>query len=388
MQEILSSSNLKDKPIHNSIRLNESMICYKSPVPLILLGDHTHYNDGIIISSAFNKHTTVKVSKRDDCQVNIKTKWDNEEYFHPVEYRDFAELKYPIRNLASIINLLIENEYPLRGFNCEVSSDIPDCLGNGIYAAFQIPLLKSINELFELNISNEKIIELSRQAELKIIGKISNIAHHFTAMFSKLNHFTKLDLRTKEIEFRKADEPIQLMVMETGKRIKIEEICKERIEECVVGVKGLRLYIWGIRNLRDVKPDFLQKHVHMIPNRVYKRCLFNVTERERVANALDALKANDINSFGKIMFESHAALRDEYEISTEELDYIVKESSNIDDVIGSKILSCTPIYTAINILKKDFNPANIDLIKQNYFNKFGKELNIFELEGSSGVEDY
>ncbi len=391
MQDQLINKNLKDKSIQDNdekISLNETMICYKSPVSAILLGDHTHYNDGIIISSALNKHTTVKVSKRDDCQVFVKTKWDNSEFYHPLQIRLGENYKYPMSNLVSIINLLLQNEYQIKGFNCEIDSDIPECCGNGTYAAFQIPLIKSINDLYELNISNEKIVELSRKAELNIIGKISNIAHHFTSMYSKLNHFTKIDLRTKEVEFLKHDNNIQLVIIETGKRIKVEKICKERIEECVVGVKGLRLYIWGIKNLRDVKSDFLQRHVHMIPNRVYKRCVFNITERDRVFKAIEDLKNNDMLSFGKIMFQSHNALRDEYEISSDELDYVVNENSNISDVIGSKILSCTPIHSTINIMKRGSSSNNFDLLKHNYFSKFGKELNMFELESSNGMQKY
>ncbi|MGD8780658.1 MAG: galactokinase family protein [Ignavibacteria bacterium] len=389
MQDQLVYNKIKDKLVQDEnekINRNENIIYYKSPVSVILLGDHTHYNDGIIISSALNRYTTVKVSKRDDLQILVKTKWDNAEFYCPLGTSEINDYKYPVQNLASVINLLLQNEYQVKGFNCEIESDIPECMGNGIYAAFQIPLLKSVNDLFELNIPDETIIEISRKAELNLIGKISNIAHHFTSMYSKINHVTKLDLRTKEIEFLKFDSDVQPVIIETGRRINVKEICKERIEECEVGVKGLRLYIWGIKNLRDIKQDFLQKHIHMIPNRVYRRCLFNVTERDRVTEAIEALKNNNIHLFGKIMFESHNALRDEYEISCDELDFVVKESSNIGDVIGSKILSCTPISSTINIIKKGSAVKNIDLIKRVYYNKFGKELNLIELESSNGVQ--
>ncbi|MBU4338067.1 hypothetical protein KKD57_00730, partial [Patescibacteria group bacterium] len=134
-----------------------------------------------------------------------------------------------------------------------------------------------------LKISDENLLNIVRRNELNVIGKISNQAHHYTIQFGKENRLFIMDLRTKEHRTISLDcSKYSLAICDSGEKIiEPQKICAERIEECEVGVKGLRLYVWGIKNLRDIELEFLLKHVHMLPGRIFSRVLYNVKERLR-----------------------------------------------------------------------------------------------------------
>ncbi|MCL4550845.1 MAG: hypothetical protein M1495_20010 [Bacteroidetes bacterium] len=165
-----------------------------SPASLMLLGDHTHYNEGIL------KHL-----------------------------REFGLIKY--------------------GFDCVVLSTVPECLGMGSYAAHQIGFLNALKKLYNLSIDEERLLDIVRKNEFGVIGKISNVAHHYTVQYGKEKKLFFTDLRTyahKSLPLR--DDKYSIVICDTSEKIvDPQKICNERIEGCEVGVKGLRLYIWGER---------------------------------------------------------------------------------------------------------------------------------------------
>ena len=232
------------------------------------------------------------------------------------------------------------------------------------------------------------MVAISRKIELDLIGKISNLAHHFTAALSKKENLLYIDLRTngyKNLTFPNDD--YRIVICDTGLEIENpEKICNERIEECEVGVKGLRLYIWGIKNLRDVGQDFLQKHIKMIPQRVFKRCEYNVLERIRVENSLKHLKGKDYSSFGKQIFNSHTSLAYEYQLSSSELDFLIDKARQITGVLGAKMISCSPLRSTLNIVSKNHLEEFLEIINKEYSGQFEKELNIHVLNFSAGIK--
>jgi galactokinase len=163
-------------------------------------------------------------------------------------------------------------------------------------------------------------------------------------------------------------------------------VCNERIEECEVGVKGVRLYIWGIKNLRDVKLDFMQKHFHVLPKRIYNRIAYNVKERIRTEEAYKAIKNKDVSSFGSYIFESHTSLSQDYDLSIPTLDFIVNECKATEGVFGAKMISCSPSRTIFALAKSDQAKTIAEKINTAFKNKFSKELTINYLSTTNGAK--
>lgn len=366
--------------------IKDEIITCAVPASLITLGDHTHYNDGIILSCAVNRYAVSTVNKREDNQINIS--FGDCELNYNSTLNEFSENNIRCGQVAfgPLLNLLREDGLLINGFNCSIRSNIPASIGLGNVSAHQISLLLALNIALNLKLNDEQVVDISRRAELNFVGKISNRAHHRTVLNCKSDAFFYNDLRTDTndvLDIKNRD--FKLIICDTGKVISnISDICNERISECKVGVDGLRLYIWGIKNLRDINLEFLEKHFHMIPKKVYSRVFYNVQERIRVEKATKLLSDNDYNKFGELINESHFSLRRDYEIGSEDLDFLVNEASKINGVIASKMISCSPIESTFNFVENNKVSNFIEEINTSYNEKYGKKLTFYSLNIVNG----
>ena len=364
-----------------------SAIINVSPASLMLLGDHTHYNEGLLISASINKYWIFLIRKRKDDEIYLASVGSNE-----IESFTLKNLDDDHNDSFRLLKGILKNLYKFGlikfGFECVISSTVPDCLGLGNYAAHQIGFLNALKKLFNLNIDDERLLNIIRKNELSTIGKISNAAHHFTVQFSKEKKLFFTDLRTqthKSLPF--CDENYSFVICDTSKKIvDPQKICNERIEECEIGVKGLRLYIWGIKSLRDVELEFLHKHLHMLPRRIFSRVLYNVKEKNRTEEALKRLKRKSVEEFGILITQSHWSLVEDYDLSFEENNFLVQESSKISGVISSKTISCSPIRSTFHLVANDKVEDFIATIEKLYENKFHSPLKTYVLKLSGGVK--
>lgn len=358
-----------------------------TPASLMLLGDHTHYNDGILLSVAINKYSIVVLRKRKDNKVNIVNSSNQKRIefnINNVPEEHDIDFKYCV-GLTKIFKSsnLISN-----GFDCVYSTEIPDCIGIGKYASLEVGFAVAIKKSFHLKIDIKELLDLTYKSELNIIGKISNRAHHYTTIYSKENKILFIDLRTLEHKTISLKDNFEIVVFDTGERINNSlKICNERIEECEIGVKGLRLYIWGIKNLRDVGLEFLLKHYHMLPKRIFNRVLYNVKERERVEKALVSLKKSSLNEFGNCLIESHWSISQDYELSCEKCDYIIMKSTESECSIGAKMISCSPLKCTYHVVKRDCSKKFIEHIQNSYRERYGEEFTAYTFSLSNGVKE-
>ncbi|MGK9476762.1 galactokinase [Melioribacter sp. OK-6-Me] len=357
-----------------------------APVALMLLGDHTHYNDGILLSVQLNAYTTVILRKRKDYEIKIYNAINgtlSEFNFFEIPQETDVYTKY----VLGITRLLKADNLINRGFEALFFNDAPDCIGLGKISSIQIGFLCALRKAFRLNCDG--LLSYVHKNELELLGKISNVAQHLTIHHSKKNKFFFVDLRTLQEKQYNYNSEYELVILDTGNKI-IDSlsICNERIEECEIGVKGLRLYIWGIKNLRDVSLEFLLRHIHMLPRRIFNRILYNVKERIRVEEAIDALKKRDYRALGNIISQSHWSLSEDYGLSDESCDFIVRNSENIDCVYGSKMISCSQYRSTFQLVRKECAEDYIDHIKKLYQEKFKKELYAYRFQPAEGMREY
>lgn len=357
------------------------------PASLILLGDHTHYNEGVLVSACIDKYWTYLMRRRKDSEINIASADSNKFLKMSLDKVDEYE-KFEFKLLRGLIKMLKKDGILKEGFDCVVSSSVPECLGLGSIAGEQVGFLNALKKSFSLNIDNEKLLDYVRKNELNLVGKISNIAHHHTVQFGKERKLFYMDLRTKEHKMLSFDrDNYSLIICDSGEEImEPQKLCNERIEECEVGIKGLRLYIWGIKNLRDVNMDFLHKHYHMLPHRIFNRILYNVRERNRSEEAVKLIRKKSFRQLGNLVIESHNDLSEDYELKNEHCDFLVNEAMKLENVLCSKMISCSPIRSTFNIVAGD----NIDLFTQTmkrlYEKKFNKQLKTHSVKLTSGVK--
>jgi galactokinase len=365
----------------------ENAVLNVCPASLILLGDHTHYNDGILLSACIDKYWITLVRKRKDKLINLVSTESGNIVKLDLENIE-KENDAPFKLIKGLIRILKEEDYLKNGFDCVFSSTVPECLGLGASAAQQVGFLNSIKKCFSLEIEDEQLLSFVRKNELNAIGKISNVAHHYTVQFGKEKKLFFIDLRTKEHKTYSIDDSeYSLVICDSGEKIDSpEKICNERIEECEIGVKGLRLYIWGIKNLRDVGIDFLHKHYYTLPKRVFGRVLYNVKERTRTEEAIKHLRKKSLVDVGNLISDSHRNLEEDYELKNDHSDFLVQKSLQIQGVLCSKMISCSPLKSTFNIVEDDKVDKFISEIKNHYKSKFNKQLKTYTVKLAGGVK--
>ncbi|MCX7797029.1 MAG: hypothetical protein N2249_00210 [Melioribacter sp.] len=359
-----------------------------TPVSMILLGDHTHYNDGILISAALDGYSFFILRKRKDQNVNIiNSNNQNRVEFSIKSIPEEKDISF--KYLIGVINQFKKNNLIFNnGFDCIFYSNIPDCIGLGKYSSLEVGFANALKRSFRLKVAPNELIDILYQNQLNLIGKISNKTHYYTIINSKKNELYYHDIRAKEFKSITLKGDLEVVIFDTGEKINNSlSLCNERIEECEIGVKGLRLYIWGIKNLRDVGLDFLVKHYHMLPRRIFNRVLYNVKERERVEKAIVYLKEKKFDEFGKSILESHWSMSQDYELSSEKCDFIVEQSAKSDCVIGSKMISCSPLRSTFHILKKGSSDNFISLMKSLFKERYNEELTAYKFNFASSVKN-
>jgi galactokinase len=357
-----------------------------SPASLILLGDHTHYNEGILLSLCANRFWVNILRKRKDNVVCIASA-DSDRFIsttlEKVDNLDGEEFKL----LRGLTKSLFDQEIINCGFDCVIASNIPECFGLGSLAGMQISFINNMKKVFTASVEDSCLLDSVKKNENKLVGKFSNVSHHLTAQYGKEGKILQTDLRQKvHNHINLGDREFNLVVCDTNEKIASpQELCNERVEECEIGVKGLRLYIWGIKNLRDVESDFLLRHYHMLPRRIFNRVLYNVNERKRAENAVKFLKKNQMEDFGVLVTESHWALSNDFEIGNDQVDYIVTEAVKLPGVLCSKMISCSPIKSVFNIVDVNLTENFITQMRDLYKNKFNSELTVHNMKITSGV---
>ncbi|GJQ61733.1 MAG: hypothetical protein SCALA702_07860 [Melioribacteraceae bacterium] len=351
----------------------------KIPGSLMILGDHTHYNEGITLAALVDREALCSVEITEEERTRLILESDKTEY--EIDYEAVcSSLRCEVVRMTYLT--LKEDGIIDRDINAVINYSIPECFGLGLYSSLAFVFTKTILDAFKVGYDKEKLMKLVKKIELASVGKISNRTHHHNFYNSFTGSLLKMDLRTDEatpLKFNYDD--YRLLIVDTWKSIpEIRDTCNSRIEECEVGVKGLKLYVWGIKSLRDVNKDFLKKHINMIPKRVYSRVYFNVTERERVEKAIDLLEKNNYSELLSVISESHESLRSDYNLDYPELNFLQSEAIKLEGVVGSKLMSCSPIKSTYNIVHKDFTESFSKEIIKRFLEKYGKSPEIFELK--------
>lgn len=357
-----------------------------SPASLILLGDHTHYNEGILLSLCANRYWVNVLRKRKDKIVCIASA-NSDRFFSTTLEKINNYDGEEFRLIRGLTKSLFDQKLINYGFDCVIATNVPDCFGLGSLAGMQISFVNNIKKVFSLSEEDSILLDSIRKNELNVIGKFSNIAHHITTQYGKEGKFLHTDLRNKtHNQINPGDRNFNLVICDTNESINSPQaLCNERVEECEVGVKGLRLYIWGIKNLRDVEAEFLLRHYHMLPRKIFNRVLYNVNERKRSEDAIKYLKKNQLEDFGVLVTESHWGLSNDFEIANEHTNFIVTEAVKLPGVLCSKMISCSPIKSVFNIVDEKLTDNFIDQMSKIYQNKFHRELTFHNLKITHGV---
>ena len=309
---------------------------FAAPGRVNLIGEHTDYNDGFVLPMAIERKTVVAAAPRDDRRIVV----------HSLAVGETAELDLdaaPTRGtwlayVEGVARVLEARGRRLRGADLVIGSDVPTGAGLSSSAALEISVGLALLSISGGALEPVQLALAAQAAEHEYVGTRCGIMDQYVSALAREGHALLVDCRWLQPEWVPLGNDVRIVVCDTNVKHSLATgEYNTRRAECEQGVARLRERMPEISALRDVTSEALTAHASALPEVVYRRCRHVVGENERTLRAADALRAADHATFGRLMYESHASLRDDYEVSVPELDACVEAARGVHGVFGARM---------------------------------------------------
>jgi galactokinase len=311
---------------------------YRAPGRVNLIGEHTDYNDGFVMPAAIGFYTWVAIAPRDDRKVVARSDNVSEEVEFDMDEDDPRARNHwsdYVRGVAVVLN---QAGHRLRGANMLILGEVPIGAGLSSSAAIEVATGYALLENSGLPVDRAELAKLCQLAENQFVGTRCGIMDQFISCFGQAGKALMLDCRSLDHRLLPLPEGVRMAICNTKVRHELASgEYNARRADCEAGVRHLAKSLPHVRALRDVGLEELERYGGDLPETIYKRCRHVITENARVLEAAAALDGGDLPAFSRLMDESHRSLRDDYEVSCEELDLMVKLSAKIEGVYGARM---------------------------------------------------
>jgi len=362
-----------------------------SPGRVNLIGEHTDYNEGFVLPGAVDKAIVFAVGPRADNLCHFVSCDFDQEFRVDLDGLHRSPLRWP-DYLEGVIDQFLRGGHRLRGFNVVFGGDIPIGAGMSSSAAIEGGLAFALDRLFGFGLGGVALALLAQRAENEFVGVRCGIMDPFINLNGRERKLLKLDCRSLAydyVPFERTD--LRVVVCDTLVRRELASSeYNVRRQQCEAGVAAVRTSAPHVKSLRDVTADLLEAHRADMEPVVYKRCAYVLRENARLLAGCDDLARGDVRAFGEKMSASHAGLRDEYEVSSPELDGLVDAASMVPGVLGARMMGAGFGGCTINLVEEAAVPEFEARVARDYEAAFGKPpaIHIVRIEtGTHAVEE-
>lgn len=349
---------------------------YFTPGRVNLIGEHIDYNGGFVFPCALSFGTYAICRKREDQNFNLFSINFPEDNIINFNINELIKTDVWGNYCKGVIKVIKDNNFNIPfGLDIVFYGNIPNGAGLSSSASLEVLMGTILNTTFNLNIPMIDIVKYSQKAENEFIGVSCGIMDQFAVGMGKKDHAILLNCDTLDYEYAPISlENASIVIMNTNKRRGLADSkYNERRNSCEEALKDLQNSNVNINNLCDLSLKEFEEVKHFIKSEeALLRATHAISENERVLNSIKALKKNDIETFGKLMNESHISLRDNYEVTGFELDSIVKFAWKEPGTIGARMTGAGFGGCAVSIVKND----SIDEFIKNVGKKYKEETGL------------
>ncbi len=358
---------------------------FRAPGRVNIIGEHTDYNLGFVLPMALDLATHVATAPSGDRNLRIyseqqkeKRKWDVAEIAGLKPQHHWTD--YPI----GVAQELIRAGYPIEPANLLIRSTVPE--GSGLSSSAALEVSSALAFLNGRSIDPLELALLCQRAERNFVGMPCGIMDQYISVFGREHAAVEIDCRSLGRRYVPLPETAAFVAVNTMVKHELSgSAYKDRVKECAVAVDILKKPYPGVESLRDVSPEQFEKAAHLLPPVVAKRARHVVTEDARVNRFVEAGEAGDLKRMGKLMVESHRSLQHDYEVSCEELDFLVDAALAAEGVYGSRMTGGGFGGCTVTMLRPDAVPAFPEQITRAYEAKFHLTPRSYECKPSAGA---
>ena len=353
--------------LHRDEYASDPEVIVEAPGALTVMGNHADSDDGFMIQAALDMKIYVSVSRRKD----------NSLRFYAVDFAErkrtsAANIKYKREDrwanyIKSVLFSMENLGFSFKGLDITIVGNIPQAIGLASSSAMESAIVLALSKLFSLNLPKEEIIKIIYNGEEKFLNSNKTPSGIYSSLFGKRDNLLFIDLRYATVEyfpFTLKDTSF-VITLSNVPSIHIEKEIEDRrkdIKKCVERLNSLR---FG-SSLRDYNKNDLTNGIGTVSEQTRRRCIHVIDEISRTEEAKGAIKKNDMATLGRLMNRSHESLRDNFEVSCPEIDWLVKRAQEIEGVYGSKITGT------------GFGGCSLTLLKNSAIERYRERLDEYE----------
>ncbi len=374
------SDNVRHQAIRQAFasRFGGEPLLVRSPGRVNLIGEHTDYNQGLVLPAAIDKDILLAIGKRDDDRIHLYSVDQDESYQTATQAWQKSPSLWP-DYLIGVVMQLFKRGYHVGGFNLVFGGNIPQGAGLSSSAALECATAFGLSELFGLRLEKLDIALIAQAAENEFVGVKCGLMDQFASVFGKTDHLIKLDCRDFSYEYIPfKQDGIRVVLFDTRvKHSLASSAYNTRREECEYGVSLIARHHPEVSSLRDATLEQVERIIKPVDEVVYRRCRYVVSELQRLQAGCEDLKKADFASFGQRMFETHDGLQHDYAVSCDELDVLVELVRNEPAVLGARMMGGGFGGCTINLVQADALDRVVSEVSEAYQARTGMALETY-----------
>lgn len=359
-----------------------------APGRLEILGNHTDYNEGFVLSAAVSQRTAFAASQAPGDLCRVVDRAQNKSVV--IDLKDLAKPEKGdwSNYLKGALSEIIKRGGKVGGFDMVLESTVPLSAGMSSSAALEIAFCYALKELYSLPFTPGEWARIGQGVENNYMGLKSGLLDQFSSIFGKKDSLILCDFRTVEVlETVKMPSGYKIVVVNTlVKHNLVESDYNQRRASCENACKILSSLYPQVKALRDVSSTLLEANKEKLDRIDYRRALHVVEENERVMQAVKFLKEGNMEGFGKLLFASHESSRNNFENSCPELDALVETAKTLPGCLGARLSGGGFGGITIHLVKEEDAQQYCDRIKEAYKMMTQKECETIICSIGDGAE--
>ncbi len=358
---------------------------YRAPGRVNLIGEHTDYNLGFVFPIAIEMACYIAIAPAEHGELRLYAR-DFKDSFS-VRLEDVADAQpsggwsdYPI----GVARELVRAGVSLNPSDLYIASEVP--AGSGLSSSAALEIASALALLGSKKFDGLEVAKLGQRAEIQFVGVPCGIMDQYASVFGRKGSAIKIDCRSLEREY--AEMPADVRIMAVNSLVKHElgtSAYRERVAECRAAVEAVQKTYPEVQSLRDVTPAMFEEVEETIPEVPRRRARHVISDSQRVNHLAEAARAHDLTAMGKLFWASHRSMKLDYEITCEEIDFLVDTAEKIPGVYGSRMTGGGFGGCTVNLVAPDAVPAFEKEIARAYQERFGIIPAFYSCEPAEGA---
>ena len=360
-----------------------------SPGRVNLIGEHTDYNGGFVFPCALSFGTYLLLATNTEKKINFRSL--NVEAVYSLELTQLtsplpnkAWANYPLGVLAQFIKRGVAIE---QGYDILFWGNVPAGAGLSSSAAMEVVTAFAFNELLGTGYDRTELAKIGQKAEHEFAGVMCGIMDQFASAQGKQDHAIYLNCDTLAFDLVPVKlEGIKVVVSNTHSPHHLDSgAYNDRVRQCQLAVQQISA-VRPIKNLAELSQADFEQVEHAITDEVaHRRARHVVGEVQRTKDAVEALQQENIDTFGKLMTQSHISLRDDYEVTGLQLDSLAEAAWKVEGVLGSRMTGGGFGGCTVSLVHDEAIPAFIEQVGAEYTEKTGLKADFYIAEIGDGA---